>query len=79
MLSNFEIHILYKYKCIIDFTYYADNFNEMLNRKPDSSNPYMKVMEDAISQYRGSAEKTFSFTRPGEAFRDPTNENIGNS
>ena len=57
---------------------YLDNFSEKLNRNSDVTNTYTKNMEEAIQHYRGSAEKTFLFTRPGEIFRDLNNENIGN-
>ena len=36
----------------------------------DGSNSFGKAMEDAIANYRGAAEKTFNFTKPGEQFRD---------
>ena len=44
----------------------------------DSSNTYARAMEEAIATYRGAAENTFNFTRPGENFRDTENEFIGN-
>lgn len=34
-------------------------------------------MEDAIVNYRGAAEKTFQFTKPGEDFKKEENEAIG--
>ena len=57
---------------------YLDNFSEKLNRNLAVTNPYTKNMEEAIQQYRGSAEKTFELTKPGELFRDPNDENTGN-
>ena len=56
---------------------YLDNFSEKLNRTSAGTNPYTKNMEEAIQSYRGSAEKTFEFTKPGELFRDPNDENTG--
>ena len=63
--------------CSVIFCY-LDNFSEKLNRKADSTNPYTKNMEEAIAVYRAAAEKTFLFTRPGECFREPEDESIGN-
>ena len=56
---------------------YLDNFSEKLTRKADVTNPYTKNMEEAIAVYRGSAEMTFLFTRPGESFRELEDESIG--
>ena len=58
---------------------FIENFSEKLKRTTVDlkTNKYTKNMEDAIANYRGAAEKTFSFTKPNSEFRKKDDELIG--